>query len=182
MVWKRAGVAFPNASLFGKGGVSPDDLRQGFIGNCWFIAAAAALAETPGRAEKIFLNLTNEQSPNGIYGVNIFTLGMPHTVIIDDYLPLNKFGGDKLMTMYAKVSEENALFGPLLEKVVAKRFGNYEHTIAGLPSKAVRMLTGAPYEEFMHKNLSMEAVWKLLSSADEHDDFITAGTEGAGDD
>jgi len=38
--------------------------------------------------EKIFLNKTKDLNPQGVYGVNFWTLGIPHTVIVDDYLPL----------------------------------------------------------------------------------------------
>ena len=75
--WKRASEVFPQASLFGRNGVTPEDLVQGFIGNCWFISGVAALAEFPGRVEKLFLNNKNELSTAGIYGINIYTLGMP---------------------------------------------------------------------------------------------------------
>lgn len=86
--WVRAKDAFPTHSLFGHHGVGPDDVRQGAIGNCYFMSAAAALAEVPGRLEKIFLNNVDELSPNGIYGVQMMALGLPQTVIVDDYLPL----------------------------------------------------------------------------------------------
>ena len=48
----------------------------------------AALVEYPGRIEKLFLNNRNEVSRTGIYGVNIFTLGLPQTVLVDDWLPI----------------------------------------------------------------------------------------------
>ena len=54
-------------SLFGKNGITPQDMRQGAIGNCWFISAASALSEKAGRLEKVFLN--EEISANGIYAV-----------------------------------------------------------------------------------------------------------------
>ena len=66
------------------------DVRQGVIGNCWFMAAASALAERPQRLEKIFLNTSNQLNPSGIYGVNLYSLGVKHTIIVDDYLPLEK--------------------------------------------------------------------------------------------
>ena len=53
---------FPKASLFGKKGVTPEELVRGFIGNSWFVSAIAALAEFPGRVEKLFLNNKNELS------------------------------------------------------------------------------------------------------------------------
>ena len=76
-------------------------MRQGGIGNCWFLAAAAALAEVPGRLESIFLNNEDELKTNGIYGVNFYTLGMPHTVIVDDYLPVKPRNDGSWRTTYA---------------------------------------------------------------------------------
>ena len=86
--WKRAGEALSNRTLFGTHGITPEDVRQGQIGNCWFMTGAAALAERAHRLERVFLNNKNELSPNGIYAVNFYTLGVPHTVVVDDYLPL----------------------------------------------------------------------------------------------
>ena len=43
-------------SLFGDSGVSPHGILQGGLGSCYFLAAAAALAEHPERIEKIFSN------------------------------------------------------------------------------------------------------------------------------
>jgi len=85
--WERANTAFPGSSLFGDG-ISPDDIRQGGLKNSWFLAAASGVAEVPGRMEKVFVNKVNPLNSQGIYGVNFYTLGMPHTVIVDDYLPL----------------------------------------------------------------------------------------------
>ena len=52
--WARAQDIFPGKSLFGDG-ISPDDIDQGGLGNCWFLAAISAIAEKPGRMEKVFL-------------------------------------------------------------------------------------------------------------------------------
>lgn len=81
---------FADHSLFGSNGVTPADVRQGSIGNCWFLSAISALSEVPGRIERIFVNPDNELSANGIYAVNFYTLGVPHTVIVDDYLPVTE--------------------------------------------------------------------------------------------
>lgn len=107
---------------------------QGYIGNCWFISAVAALAEFPGRIEKLFLNTKNEQSKFGIYGMNIFTLGMPSTVLVDDWLPVYEAREGKYTTLFGAVSDDNALWGAIIEKVFAKRHGNYEHLVGGLPN------------------------------------------------
>lgn len=82
------GTQYAKNSLWGSDGITPMDIRQGVIGNCWFLAAASAIAEKPERMEKIFLNNSVEMNKNGIYAVNLYALGVKHTVIVDDYLPL----------------------------------------------------------------------------------------------
>ena len=61
-------------------------MNQGSVGNCWFIAAASSVAEVPARLEKVFLNTDTKLNEAGIYAVNLYTLGVPHTVIVDDYM------------------------------------------------------------------------------------------------
>ena len=51
-------------------------------------AAASAIAEVPGRLEKTFHN--SELNSAGIYAVDFWALGVPHTVVVDDYLPLKE--------------------------------------------------------------------------------------------
>ena len=86
--WVRAIDRFPDNQFWGTDGITPMDIRQGAIGDCWFMAAASALAEKPNRLEKIFLNADGKMSKEAIYGINIYTLGVKHTVIVDDFLPL----------------------------------------------------------------------------------------------
>ena len=156
-------------------------MKQGAIGNCWFISGVAALAEFPGRVEKLFLNNSNELSRTGVYGINFYTLGFPQTIIIDDYLPLVQREDGKYTTLYADISDDFGIWVAIIEKAFAKRYGNYEHIIAGIPSEAIRTLTGSPYTMHEHKDMDVEALWQLLSHHDRNDDFITCGTEGADD-
>jgi calpain-15 len=64
--WHRISDKFMNKSLFGDL-IRPEDIRQGEIGNCWFLSGITALAEYPGRIESSFLN--KELSQAGVYGV-----------------------------------------------------------------------------------------------------------------
>ena len=99
------------------------------------MSAFHALAKIPSRVENLFLNLENKLSPNGIYGVNIYLLGVPHTVIIDDYLPLvdGAFPGT-FKTYFSSVSPDSGFWVPLLEKAFAKLYGNYSHIAVGDPA------------------------------------------------
>ena len=174
--WIRAMDAFGDKSLFGTTGIRPADIRQGSIGNCWFMSAASAIAEYPGRMEKIFLNNVDEVSSVGIYAVNFYTLGVPHTIIVDDYLPLD----EKNKTFYAKVGDDGAIWGPILEKAFAKFHGNYNHIIGGDPSMAVRTMTGAPYDKIENSDYEndLDALFAWLKEGDEARDIMTCGTSG----
>ena len=109
------------------------------------MAAISALAEYPDRIHSVFHN--EELSRKGVYAVNIYALGIPHTVIIDDYLPFvqNPYT-ERLGLYYAFLGSDNALWGPLIEKALAKYTGNYWHIEWGIIYEAVSMLNGSPYE------------------------------------
>lgn len=87
MTWQRAKDAFPTKTLFGDG-MSPDDIIQGGLGDCWFLAAASGVAEFPHLMKKVFAYNESPLNSQGIYAVNLYALGVPHTIIVDDYLPL----------------------------------------------------------------------------------------------
>lgn len=90
ITWTRAYDRFAEHPFWGTDGITPLDVRQGAIGDCWFMAVASALAEKPKRLENVFLDKSGKMSEKGIYGFNVYTLGVPHSVVIDDYLPLQK--------------------------------------------------------------------------------------------
>ena len=49
------------------------------------MVAISAVAEYPERIYKMFHN--KEKNEYGLYAVNIYALGVPYTIYIDDYLP-----------------------------------------------------------------------------------------------
>ena len=89
----------------------------------------------------------------------MYTLGHEHTVVVDDHLPLIQSKDGTYNTLYAAVSDDGGLWGALIEKAFAKRYGNYEHIIAGIPSEAIRSLTGAPFQMYEHKDKDVEVLW-----------------------
>ena len=99
------------------------------------------------------------------------------TVMIDDYLPQFKHSDGDLSTVYAKLGPNVPLWGALLEKAFAKRYGNYEHISEGVPSEAIRALTGAPYISYEHSEMTESTIWDLIEANDPVDDFLVAGTE-----
>ena len=65
----------------------PDDIRQGHVGNCWFVCAMSALAEEPENLYRIML--TKEHNHAGAYQVKLCRAGEWHCVLIDDVFPVN---------------------------------------------------------------------------------------------
>lgn len=164
--WKRAQDVFSDKTLFGGDeGATIHDIYQGSIGNCWFMAAASALAEFPGKIESMFLN-PNEVSANGIYALNHYALGHPHTLVVDDSLPL-KAGTNK--TLFGKVGKDGSLWGAIIEKAFAKFYGNYKHTVGGDPVNAVRNLTNNPAEDLYHDSTAEADLWAKITNHDDED-------------
>ena len=93
-----------------------------------------------------------EISENGIYAVNIYALGMPHTVIIDDWLPFmpHPRNPDIHKLSYAFLGSDHAIWGPLVEKALAKFTGNYWHLEGGMIYDGVSMFNGSPFETIVH--------------------------------
>ena len=99
---------------------------------------ASVVAQKPGRLERVFHN--NELSPNGIYAVDFFVLGVAVTVYVDDIIPLN----DRGQPVFAKVSDDTkALWPAILEKAVAKVHGSYDSIQSGSAQYSTHLLTGA---------------------------------------
>ena len=163
-------------SLFGAG-ITPKDIFQGSIGNCWLMSAISAIAEKPERIENMFLNTSNTIEPKGVYGVNMYALGVPTTIVVDDFLPMSESDGN-YSTPFAPVSDDKGVWGTILEKAFAKFYGNYFHIEAGSPTLAVRTLLGGPWEEYMHMDwwgntvTEVEDLWALLKTHDLNNEII----------
>ena len=177
--WKRASQITGKHTLFGNG-ISADDAIQGEVGNCWFIAAASAVADAdPSLVKKAFLNTSNTLNAAGIYAVDIYTLGVPHTVVVDDFMPRSLNDSDVVANTFGNVGKDGSLWGPILEKAFAKMVGNYLHTSGGVMAHGVRRIVGGPYEKHMHKKTNANALWKELQAHEGKKDIITVCTEGS---
>ena len=182
--WKRVRNEYTpenGYSLWGGDNKAPSlhDIRQGQIGDCWFLAAASALAEIPDRLEKVFINEDDEAtkgiSHNGIYAINMYALMMPVTLTIDDRLPMKK-GTNR--TLYANVGRDKSVWGPLYEKAFAKYHGSYEALVGGNPEKALNTIAGAPGRMIKNNSLSADDLWDLLRTQDMDRAMITMGCFG----
>lgn len=65
--------------------INPDDIKQGCLGNWYFLSALSALAEFPEYIKRIFVN--EEVNESGLYLVNFTLGGSNYKVAVDDHFP-----------------------------------------------------------------------------------------------
>lgn len=143
--WERpyqVDASHSSPSLWGEQGVRPAAVRQGILGDCWFLASVAALAEWPDRVKALF---TNEKYSNeGVFEVKLFARSDKQVKItVDDMLPVKE---DYKTTTYnaqgtavkqgyepadTKESPNGAWWMPILEKAYAKMNVNYGNLNGG---------------------------------------------------
>lgn len=166
-------------SMWGKDGISPSDAVQGGLGDCWIIAAAAAVAKDPKRVEDMFL--IKELNTAGVYALNMYVMGIPVTVTVDEFLPFWDDQTDGLI--YGSKSPDRALWMPILEKAGAKLYGNYEMLSGGWMGPAVQAMTGAPFYTTSHEDMSVDSLWEKIDKALADNWMLTAASHtGTGSD
>lgn len=159
--WKRPSEIDGDVpSLWGSEGIKPRGINQGALGDCWFLAATAAIAENPERIQRIFTN--KEYPSNGVFELNLYQRGKPVKEIIDDRLPINSYG----MPVNSQKSPLGAWWVPILEKAFAKMHVNYANLDGGYPDTALRELTGMPTKSYNVLDQSNEEFFKIVSHAD----------------
>lgn len=70
--WARASELFDDPDVF-KDGVNYKDIKQGSLGDCYFLAALSSAAEVPTRVVNRFI--TKVKNDCGIYAMTFFVNG-----------------------------------------------------------------------------------------------------------
>lgn len=66
--WRRPHEFMENPQLF-VDDIDPNDIKQGQLGDCWFLSALSSLAERPGMVRRLFI--TQEYNKEGIYKIKL---------------------------------------------------------------------------------------------------------------
>ena len=114
-------------SLWGEYDVRPAAVVQGSLGDCWWLAAAAALGEWPERVHKLFKGGRDADTEKGIYELEMFRNGEAVSVVVDDILPYVW----ESTPVNANRSPNKAWWVPIAEKAAAKYYGTYENMDLG---------------------------------------------------
>ncbi len=73
-----------NPVLFSKK-IGPSDIKQGYLGDCYFLAGLAAIAERPDRIFNLFL--LRDLNQQRYFSVKMLYKGKWMTVDMDEYIP-----------------------------------------------------------------------------------------------
>ncbi|CAD8089733.1 unnamed protein product [Paramecium primaurelia] len=166
LTWKRANEIFEDFDIF-SGCIEPSDIKQGILGDCYFLCALSVIAEKCELVKRLFHN--SEVSQYGLYAVWLNINGEWTSVVIDDYFPCT----DNLPAF----SRANGLWVMLLEKAYAKVYGSYLNIEGGNPAIAMRDLTGAPYEN--KESGSAQEFWEYCEQNHAQGFLLTAYTKEA---
>lgn len=162
MRWLRAMALHENPVLFAD--VEPADALQGSLGNCWLIAAMAAIAEFPSYMKKnIFQN--KKLAKDGKYHIKLFDgrYSRWKVVTVDDYLPCSAWGGDSPSLFFAKINDGKLCLA-LIEKAFAKLYGSYSGLWSGFQPVAWYHLTGC--DNFFRYKFTYEVAARWEVNAD----------------
>ncbi|XP_043926823.1 calpain-10 [Protopterus annectens] len=121
-------------------------VKQGILGDCWFLCACAALQENQQLLTKVLpldQPVWTSCSYTGQFICRFWQFGMWVEVIIDDRLPCV---GGKLC--FSHCQSEEVFWLPLLEKAYAKLHGCYEDLWAGKVADALLDITGGIVERW----------------------------------
>lgn len=105
-----------SGSLF-QNGVSPDDVKQGYLGDCYYLATLSSIAqEKPNYIQNMFID-----NGDNTFTVRFFNNGVANYVTVDRYLPTNANGN----LIYASPGSSynnsgNELWVALAEKAYAQ--------------------------------------------------------------
>lgn len=110
-----------NGKLFGAGGPVYTDVRQGMVGDCYFVGALGEVAlRSPSAISNMFIN-----NGDGTYTVKFMNNGKADYVTVDNKLPVDQYGRLVFANMgsYAS-SSNNVLWVALAEKAYVQMNAN----------------------------------------------------------
>jgi calpain-15 len=200
MTWEFCGLNTGHVLV--QNSFSPNDVRQGAIGNCWFLSALAVIAEKSYLIDHLLPH--RNLNAAGCYQINLCLDGQWRPILVDSHFPV-VYGArivdplrntGRILSKKEKSTETTAsfqtafcavpqgqLWAALIEKAYAKAHGSYEHLSGGFIHEAFQDLTGAPTETLVFDGniWDQEDLWARLLSCHEAGFLMGLATSKGGD-
>jgi calpain-15 len=174
--WKNLVWLRPD-EIYGKGkykvfydSIEPNDIKQGSLGDCYFLSTLASIAENSDRIRKLFVS--DQVNEYGLYGIKVCDVGEWKTVLIDDLIPCLPDTKEPVFTR----GNGSEIWVLLLEKAWAKIYGGYARIESGLTRECLHDLTGGPTKFYQTGNPNVnETIWTEIYQGEQKNFIMTAG-------
>lgn len=131
-----------NFKLFNKE-IKYEDVTQGSIGNCWYLASLQSLAaREPGHIRDMI-----KPMENGLYEVRLYMNGVEQKITVDEFLPPFRLGAEHEHPRENSYMKDYDVYWPLLvEKAFAKYYDSKDYgvLIAQTQSLGISSFTSYP--------------------------------------
>ncbi|XP_077788472.1 calpain-12 isoform X1 [Podarcis muralis] len=177
VVWQRPkDICKPQVPRFICEGMNRTDVRQGKLGDCWFLAATASLTLYPHILHRVVPQSQSFETADyaGIFHFQFWQYGQWVDVVVDDFLPTVN---GKLIFVHSE--EKDEFWMPLLEKAYAKLNGSYKGISLGMMNEAFVDFTGGVGTIFLLKTPNPE-LFKIIQEALKRRAMMGAGTMASG--
>jgi len=121
--------------------VSPGDVKQGILGDCWLLGAFCVLATRPELLKNL---IVYDGIEHGFAVFQFFKNGKWQHVIVDTKIPYNPI---QKCPLYGHCLDQSEFWVPLMEKAYAKLNSTYENLNGGSMAESLVDLTGGVSEK-----------------------------------
>src|SRR5262249_51453356 len=150
-------------------GATFDDVRQGAIGDCYFVSSLSAIAE----ADPQWISGAIQSNPDNTFTVRFFRRGKPVYVTVDNEFLHSKSG----RLVLGSSTDKGELWVAVMEKAYAKWKGGYQNIgQGGNPATALSEITGVSSRLILDAAISEESLYSKLQTMLEHHEAVVAGT------
>ena len=157
-------------SLFSKE-IGPMNIKRGELEDDHLLSALSALSEQPNWLKRVF-EIEEVTEPDK-YVVRLFIEGKWENITIDGMVPVRAKTNQPIFS----TTNRGDIYVLLIEKAIAKVYGNYERIIRGEIGQTLRMLTGCPYGYLAHNKNLTEDIWRALINGVK-EKYILGATQG----
>lgn len=161
-------------SVIGASGINWNDIQQGALGNCYFLASLAAIAkQQPDIIDNMFVD--RDLWSQNIFKTKWFINGKESIVTVDNMIPAGDSG-----TFFTHQSPTGEFWPVILAKTWAKIYGNFKAVEGGMMDTAIRAITGSASVSITMSEQTADKLWDQLVTGTEQKFVMGAGTGGGG--
>uniref|UniRef100_H2ZIF1 Calpain catalytic domain-containing protein n=1 Tax=Ciona savignyi TaxID=51511 RepID=H2ZIF1_CIOSA len=174
IAWKRPTDLSKNPRLL-QDGQSSEDIVQGMLGNCWFLASCAAIARSAKHIQKVVPGDQVISGPDyvGMFHFRFWRFGKWVDVIVDDQLPSVRGS-----LCFGRSANRDEFWLPLLEKAYAKVHGSYQAIEGGFTQDGMEDLTGGIAVTYQLGGKTPDHLYRTMTKALRNDSFVCGGIQG----